>query len=91
MNNEEIARRWAEKGFSCDLWEDPPGQRWENYVHATDELVLVLEGEVEFEISGKISHPAIGEELFIPVGAVHSVRNLGNSTALWMYGYNRPT
>lgn len=88
MNQKDISRNWAARGFSCDLWVDPPGQRWEGYVHATDELVMVMEGEVEFEIDGTVHHPAIGEELFIPVGAVHSVRNIGNTTARWLYGYN---
>lgn len=58
-------------------------------MHDTDELVLVLEGELEFEINGEISHPATGEELFIPAGAVHSVRNIGVSTARWLYGYRQ--
>lgn len=83
-----ISNEWAARGFSCDLWVDRPGQRWEDYVHATDELVMVLEGEVEFEIDGTIHHPAIGEELFIPAGAVHSVRNIGETTSRWLYGYN---
>ena len=56
-------------------------------MHTTDELVLVLEGELEFEVNGVISHPKIGEELYIPAGAVHSVRNIGSQTARWLYGY----
>lgn len=88
INQLEISKRWAARGFSCDLWVDPPGQRWEDFVHNTDELVLVLEGEMEFEINGVISHPETGKEVFIPAGAVHSVRNLGNLTARWLYGYN---
>ena len=87
MNKQNVSKDWAARGFSCDLWVDPPGQRWEDFVHATDELVLVVEGELEFEINGVISHPKIGEELFIPVGAVHSVRNIGSQTARWLYGY----
>ncbi len=88
MNRQTIEKDWAARGFSCDLWVDPPGQRWEDYVHASDELVMVLEGEVEFEIDGQVHRPAIGEELFIPAGATHSVRNLGQSTSRWLYGYN---
>ena len=87
MNKQNVSKDWAARGFSCDLWVDPPGQRWEDFVHATDELVLVVEGELEFEINGVISHPKIGEELFIPAGAVHSVRNIGSQTARWLYGY----
>ena len=31
----------------------------------------------------------IGEELLIPAGAIHSARNIGANTALWLYGYKR--
>ena len=87
VNQQDVSQEWAARGFSCRLWVDPPGQRWEDFVHSTDELVVVLEGELEFEISGKVSHPKLGEEIFIPAGAVHSVRNIGDSTARWLYGY----
>lgn len=83
----EVSDNWAARGFSCDLWVDPPGQRWENFVHGKDELVIVLEGELEFEIDGVIRYPKAGEELLIPSGTVHSVRNTGASTARWLYGY----
>lgn len=87
----KIAAAWASRGFSCALWTDPPGQRWENFTHATDELVTVLEGQMEFEVAGKVQHPQVGEELLISAGAVHSVRNIGKTTARWLYGYRRPT
>lgn len=28
-------------GYSCDLWVDPPGRTWEDFVHDTDEKVYV--------------------------------------------------
>jgi quercetin dioxygenase-like cupin family protein len=49
---------------------------------------MVIEGEVEFEVAGKTHHPQPGEELFIPRGAKHSVRNTGNSRSTWLFGYN---
>ena len=84
---QDVSRDWAARGFSCEMWVDAPGQCWEDFVHNKDELVLVLEGELEFEINDEISHPKTGEELCIPAGAVHSVRNIGFSTARWLYGY----
>ena len=87
-NQQEVSKDWAARGFSCALWVDPPGQRWEDFVHASDELVLVVEGELELEINGEISHPKTGEEVYIPAGAVHSVRNIGGTTAKWLYGYS---
>ena len=89
INTENVSKDWKARGFSCDLWIDPPGQRWEDFIHSTDEVVIVVEGEVEFEISGITSHPKIGEEIFIPAGAVHSVRNIGNTTSRWLYGYGK--
>ena len=57
IDREQIADDWATRGFSCELWTDPPGQSWEDFTHATDELVIVLEGEMEFEAGGKVHHP----------------------------------
>ena len=78
---------WQSRGFSCDVWTDPPGQVWEDYRHAVDEVVMVLEGEVEFDIAGKVVRPAPGEEVLIPSGVLHTVRNLGTTTSRWLYGY----
>ena len=44
---------------------------------------------MEFEVAGQVSHPAIGEELLIPAAAIHSARNIGATTARWLYGYKR--
>lgn len=89
INRQALAHNWKIKGFSCDLWVDPPGQRWEEFIHDADELVLVVEGEMEFVINGVVSHPEAGEEVYIPAGAVHSVRNIGDTTARWLYGYRK--
>lgn len=75
------------RGFSCDSWVDAPGQQWKDFTHAVDELVMVIEGQVEFEIGGEIVHPSIGEELLIPAGVKHSVRINGATVAKWLYRY----
>jgi len=85
----KIEKGWKTRGFSCGLWVDPPGQAWEDYVHETDEVLMIVEGKLELEIDGKLSHPKIGEEVFIPAHANHSVRNIGGVTARWLYGYRR--
>ena len=86
---ETLARDWAKRGFSCDLWVDPPGQRWEDYVHGVDEVVYVAEGKLEFETEGKKQTLNPGDEAFIPAGSHHSVRNVGGTTARWYYGYRK--
>jgi len=86
---EAVRRDWAEQGFSCDVWTDPPGRCWEDFRHETDELVRTIEGEVEFEVEGVVSRPQPGEQLLIPAGALHSARNVGSTTTRWLYGYRR--
>ncbi len=87
INYEEIASNWALRGFTCELWIDPPGQHWEDFVHDVDEVVMVLEGKMEFELKGDVHHPRVGDELIIPARVIHSSRNIGDTTALWLYGY----
>ena len=41
----KVAKDWQARGFSCDLWVDPPGQVWEDYVHSTDELLMLMDGK----------------------------------------------
>jgi len=86
---QNLAKRWAEKGYSCDLWVDPPGRRWEDFVHEVDELVYVVEGTMEFEVGGKKQILKPGDEAFIPAHTVHSARNIGGATARWYYGYKK--
>ncbi len=87
MDREAVCARWRARGFSCDLWVDPPGQVWRDFVHATDELVMPVEGRIELEFGGQVHRPGPGEEILIPAGAVHTVRNVGGTTARWLYGY----
>ena len=83
----QVENAWRQRGFSCGLWVDPPGQVWEDYVHQTDELVMVIEGDLELKFQGRRFHPAIGEEVLIPARVRHTVSNVGKTTARWLYGY----
>ncbi len=89
VDQDRVCADWRARGFSCDLWVDPPGRVWRDFVHPTDELVMPLEGRIELEFGGRVHRPAPGEEVFIPAGAVHTVRNVGGTTARWLYGYRR--
>ncbi len=89
MDRAKMERDLHARGFSCGLWTDPPGQVWRNYVHNVDEVFIVVEGEMELEMQGRAFRPAIGEEVLIPAGVVHTVRNMGPTTARWIYGYRR--
>jgi mannose-6-phosphate isomerase-like protein (cupin superfamily) len=81
LDRAQIAKDWQGRGFSCGLWVDPPGQVWEDYVHSTDELLMLMEGALELEMQGKTFRPAIGEEVLIPAHTSHTVRNIGATTS----------
>ena len=87
LDRTKLAKDWKARGFTCGLWVDPPGQVWKDYVHSTDELLMIMEGALELEMQGKIFRPAIGEEVLISARAAHTVRNIGGTTATWLYGY----
>ncbi len=83
----EVEARWRADGYSCDLWVDSPGQVWSNFVHDVDEMVAVVEGVLEMTVAGEICRMEAGDEVFIPARAVHTVKNVGGTTARWLYGY----
>ena len=87
MNPDQIKQDWNSRGYSFGVFHDPPGQVWPDFVHKTDELVVLAEGEIEVEIEGKAQKPQIGEAVFIPANAVYTVRNVGRSNNFWYYGY----
>jgi mannose-6-phosphate isomerase-like protein (cupin superfamily) len=60
-----------------------------DFVHDVDELVVPLEGRVELEFGGRMLRPAACEEVFIPAGATHTVRNIGGTVSRWLFGYRR--
>ena len=59
-----------------------PGVFAPMHTHPGEEIIYVLEGELEYEIKGK---PPVrlkaGDVLFVPTGAAHSARNVGNGKA----------
>ena len=46
MNPDQIKQDWLSKGYSFGVFRDPPGQVWADFVHKTDELVVLAEGVV---------------------------------------------
>jgi uncharacterized protein YdcH (DUF465 family)/quercetin dioxygenase-like cupin family protein len=83
-----VTRDWIKRGFSCRAFTDPPGQVWRDYVHDTDELVTVVDGRLEVTMHGENWVLGPGDELYIPRGVSHTVRNLHAGTTRWLYGYD---
>lgn len=89
MEVNKIQQNWFHRGFSFGIWEDPPEQVWENFTHDVDELLMLTEGAIEISMRGKQIRPHIGQEILIPAGVSHTVRNIGNTNNRWCYGYRQ--
>lgn len=83
-----VAADWRRRGFSCDPFVDPPGRAWLDFVHDRNELVTVVEGRLEVSIGARTVVVGPGDEVFIPRGARHSVRNVHDAATRWLYGYD---
>ena len=75
------------RGFSFGIFWDSPRKIWPDFSHSTDELMILGEGQIEIKVKEQIYRPVIGEEIFIPAQAIHTVRNVGTVPNVWYYGY----
>lgn len=88
LNRTEVAEDWGRRGYTCDLFVDPPGREWNDFVHATNELVTVLDGTLKLTIQDEELIALPGDEIFIPKGVSHSVKNIADIATCWLYGYD---
>ncbi len=87
-DRDQVTQDWRRRGYSCDVFTDPPGREWNDFVHTTNELVTVMEGALKLTIGREEIIAEPGDEVFIPKGVCHSVKNVSPSTTHWLYGYD---
>jgi quercetin dioxygenase-like cupin family protein len=58
-----------------------PGEALGEHTDSPEEILLVLDGEVEFQIGDEISPAVRGTLAVVPPMAPHSIRNIGAATA----------
>jgi len=78
---------WAEQGFSFGVFRDPAGQEWNDFVHDTDEYVLVAEGTLQVRVGAEGSDVQAGDLVCIPKGVRHSLKTTSANGSVWFYGY----
>ena len=88
VNPDHVRSDWRARGYDCHRFTDPPGQTWNNFVHDTNEVVTVVEGRLEMTVGDQVMIAEPGDEVFIPRGVVHSVRNVHTTTTRWLFGYD---
>ena len=82
-----IRAGWAARGYTCELWIDPPDQIWHDFEHDVDEIVMLLEGNAQIDMEGRTVRLQPGDELIIPANTRHTVRNCGDGPARWLHGF----
>jgi mannose-6-phosphate isomerase-like protein (cupin superfamily) len=88
VDRSAVAHDWQARGFSCEIFVDPPGREWLDFVHGKNELVTVIEGCLHLTVGDQIFVAEVGDEVFIPRGVQHFVRNIHDRTTRWLYGYD---
>ena len=88
LSEDAAAADWQQRGYSCNLFVDPPGQEWLDFTHATNELVTVVEGGLEMIVDQVAVEMGPGDEIYIPAQALHSVINIHDGVSGWVFGYD---
>ena len=55
-----------------ERWSNGPGASYAPHTHAYRKVLVVEQGSITFEISGRPRSVALGERIEIPAGTVHS-------------------
>lgn len=69
------AKMWstALKNVMFTYFEVDPNSRFETHTHESEQITMVLEGELFFEVNGKIKGVKKGEVMAVPAAISHSV------------------
>ena len=83
-----VSADWRQRGYSCEEFVDPPGRCWTDFVHDCNELVTVIEGRLQMQVGETERVVEPGDEIMIPKGTLHIVRNIHHGDTRWLYGYD---
>lgn len=82
-----VRAQWQSEGFSFGVFRDPPGQEWNDFVHSSDEYVLVAEGRLSVQVGSERAIAEAGDLVRIPRGVSHSLKTVSKDGSVWLYGY----
>ena len=85
MNSNLLNLDWNSRGHTFGIFKDSPGQVWADFVHKTDELVVLAEGEIEIEIEGKSQRPKITETKTSKTKTTQAHKNAKNNKSRILY------
>lgn len=74
-------------GFTFGTFRDSFGQIWKDFVHDTDEFVVVADGLLDIEVAGERAQCGPGDLVRIPANASHTLITMSDEGSVWHYGY----
>jgi mannose-6-phosphate isomerase-like protein (cupin superfamily) len=83
----DIKSAWQQQGFSFGIFRDVPGQEWNDFVHGTDEFVVIAEGDLTISVGAETADCEAGDLVRIPRGVEHSLKTTSQNGSVWFYGY----
>lgn len=88
MNKNEYQQNWHKRGYSFGVGTVTVEKGVNQASHDDqDELVVVVNGVLEFSVGEKTFVADCDKEVFIPAKSVHSITNIGSEDAVIYYGY----
>lgn len=87
VDRQSVSADWARRGFSCELWIDPPDRIWHDFQHEADLLLLLLDGEIQVELPDRTVRLEAGDEIGIAAHTRFTLRHAGARPARWLHGY----
>jgi hypothetical protein len=59
LDRDQVAQDRRKRGYFCDVFIDQPGREWNDFVHATNELMIVVTGNLRLIINAGLGDRAI--------------------------------
>lgn len=88
VNPMAVGMDWGLRGFSCRPAAAPAGREWREPAQDADVLITVIEGWLEIAILGEIVDAMPGDEVIVPRGMDHALRNAHHARSRWLFGDN---
>ena len=90
MTQKDFEENWISRGYSFAVGQIKLQEGVNNAVHDDlDELVVMVNGKLEFSIDGETHIPDCNQEVFIPAKASHSIKNIGDGDSTIYFGYKK--
>jgi len=88
MTESEYERDWKNRGYSFGVGSIKLDKGVNKAAHNDqDELVVAVNGELEFSIDDKKFIAECDSEVFIPAKSIHSIKNVGAEISKIYFGY----